>query len=316
MKILNILAVLSIFVAVFVYGQSDSKLQKKVIRVMEDTKSAGTKDEPVSQTTKDFIDSAINAHLNMAIEKKQDKEDFNIDYSTNCKDWLNLKTQKDAKFGEIVYYKRNGEISSIAEKKQQSVLYSNGKFVTIKITEGAIAGFHDKSPIYRGINNEKIHADLPGMLQALALVAANATSEWQVSFKKKNAVLLKVIQDKKDDLLKDYGFLGCVKEICFVTKNSKSEILTADSPIYKKLKSLNVFSREQMSKFYKMCDLINTNTFLADNENSMRTFVNACGLKVDPYYYGEISKTVSEGCTDLKNNLLPKVENFKGSSDY
>jgi len=317
MKIPSVLAVLSILLLPLLYVQThaQNELQKKVIQVIEDTKSAGTEDEPVSQATKDFIDSAINSQLNSTIENKQESMAAILG-SSNCKDWVDIKTQKTPVISDIYYYKKDNEFFAVDPKRQQSISYQNGKFLSLKIMDKAVVGFYDKSPVYRGINNEKIHIDLAGMLQAMALVAADSVTDWNVSFRKGTPVILKNIQDKKDDLLKDYGFLGCVKEVCFVTKDSKSLILTSTSKVFPKLKSLGVFSSARLQKFYNMCNIIEKNTFLTDSEVAMRNFSSACGITVDPNYYNDLSKTVIAGCNDLRKDLLPRVQNFKGSSDY
>lgn len=306
------------FVLSLLYNQSyaqSSKLQKKVTDAIEDTKSMGTADEPVSQATKDFIDSAINSQLNSTIENRNEKETTVLG-SSNCKDWVDIKTQKTPVISDIYYYKKDEELFAIDSKKQQSISYQNGRFFSLKIVDRAIVGFHDKSPIYRGINNEKIHPDLAGMLQAMALVAGDSVTEWNVSFKKQTPVLLKNIENKNDPLLKDYGFLGCVKDICFVTRAGKSVILTNKSKVFPKLKSLGLFSKASMQKFYNMCNIVEKNTFLTDNELAMRSFASSCGITVDPYYYSDLAKTVTSGCTNLKIDLLPKVQNFEGSRDY
>lgn len=65
-----------------------------------------------------------------------------------------------------------------------------------------------------------------------------------------------------------------------------------------------------------MCSIMEKNSFLTDNELAMRNFANMCGITVDPNYYNDLAKTITSGCSNLKSDLLPKIQNFQGSRDY
>lgn len=306
----HIITVLTLFVSFSALSQNlDPELQKKIDEIVQSAKDAGSIDQPISEATKNIIDSSTKAQLD-----RKKPEGF---YSTDCQNWKKIDLQKNQ--GELnldkMFYKTlEGGFPSLFDIKKQTMFsYDQQKLFYIKIVSDAVTGLVNGTPVYREIDSTKIQNGLAGILQGIMLVAAEGSTSWLLTGKENSPRLLHMLTSEKSPALKDYISLICTRDAkCFlVSKNRASVELKLFSKEHVALKDAGIFSADRVNVFFRMCDTIDSKDFNADLTSEIRSFENSCNKKADPLLANKTKEKISSMCSELKYHILPMMKTYR-----
>lgn len=293
-------------------------IEEKVKNVIEDTKQAGTAELPVSIKSQHKLDSAKNASNrdNESKENKYKKAKISFD----CQSWQSFESleskNKDQFELRKIFYKDEGDsIGKVDEKNQTILLIYKGSASYFQITKGAIIGlFGKRGIIYRPIKSEKIHLDLVGILQSLALLGAEFTDQWHFSLTRtgRPQLLFNLSDFKSDKTVGKYLALHCtIDKGCRLLGKSgtRPTPLVVDSKEHLLLKAKDLFSNGRLTALRSLCKKILSSEFKNDFSAELSALKNTCPnhLVNEEPNFSELSKA----CDDLHTKLAPTLQHFQ-----
>ena len=295
-------------IAVSASAQGSDGTRKNIINtVIKDTQEAGTSKLPLSTKAKNLIGDAAKSSERT---KDRSSHDSNMLFSSDCRNWNKAESLSEEILDSQHVYTRSEDGSlSLVNESQQTVLSVDKKVAFSQILEGKILFLIGKRGVgFRTVKDSKIHLGTLGIIQSVAILAAEATSQWIYNISKSGAPRLLYILDSP---IKDSGYSAVIcsekNKGCSLTGKNGVKDIEVGTVEHKNLKDAKIFDLEKLNMWKEFCQTVSSTRLQNYYRRQIKLVKDSCsvGKVVEPNF-----KTHRNACHRLVSKLLPKVAEF------